>query len=161
MVEAVEQEVNAPDLYALDEAWLDAQGRNLASLIMDRLCPEARARIGEVREERTATTDASGQVVFAAQRTTLGTDSGSLMRLLAESCADTPGYRNARLPVMEMVFRILLANQNQPMATDDILQQLEDWVRPGDGRVLHSNVVERLIASDDFYGIRKVESGAA
>lgn len=158
MVEAIEQEDSSSNLYALDEAWLEAQGRSLATLIDGRLCPEARSQIGQVREVRTPTTDASGQVVFAVTRTSLGVDAASLMRLLADNCAGSPNYRGARLPVMEIIFRILLANQNVPMSTDQIVETLDDWVRPGDGRILHQNVIERLIASDDFYGVRRVET---
>ena len=43
------------------------------------------------------------------------------------------------------------------MTADDIALQLEDWVRPGDGRVLNESVIERLLENDKFYGIRKQE----
>jgi hypothetical protein len=158
MVEAVSQETQAQPRYALDEAWLAARGRALSALVQERLCREARQQIGQVREQRAPSTDASGAVVFTAQRTTVGADTASLMALIAEHCAQHPEYRNPRLPVLEMVFRIFLARRNEPMTADAIAQALEDWVRPGDGRVLNRSVIERLMATDEYYGFRRQEA---
>jgi hypothetical protein len=141
--------------YALDETWLTERGRTLSALILDRMCREAREQVGQVREERAPVADASGQVVFAVRRTEAGQDAAGLMALLAEHCAGHPEFRLARLPVMEVVFRILLANQNRPMSAEEIAQEVEDWVRPGDGRVLNAGVLEKLMLADEYYGIRR------
>ena len=146
-----------PALYAIDEDFLRGRNRDLATLVEARLCPEARAQIGRVIEERAPASEVAGRVVFESRRTTVGDDLDSMMRLIADVCAPLPEFRSPRLPLAEMVFRILLTNQNRPMSADDLLTKLEEWVRPGDGRVITATVLERIIAADEFYGLRKVD----
>jgi hypothetical protein len=55
---------------------------------------------------------------------------------------------------METVFRIFLANSNQPLTSEEIYQQLNKW--RGENLGIDPGKLERLLTKDQFYGLRPV-----
>ena len=64
------------------------------------------------------------------------------------------------MPTLEAIFRIFLANGNQPMTLEQVREQLAEWC-PGGGcqwLLLPQEMVERLVQNDSHYGLRQTEA---
>jgi hypothetical protein len=63
------------------------------------------------------------------------------------------------MPTLEAIFRIFLANANQPMTLEQVREQLAEWC-PGGGcqwLLLPHDMLERLVLNDRHYGLRQTE----
>ena len=70
-------------------------------------------------------------------------------------CAKTPDYITAKLPIMESIFRILLANGNQPLDLEEMSEQLSGR-RGGDTYTASPQLLLRLLSNDRWYGFKQV-----
>ncbi len=152
--ERIQDEVTVSHRFAIDLGWFPDHMRSFVDLAQSRMCESCQAKVGTETEERVPRPDASGKVVFETVRTRYGSDP---FAVIAECCSQKPEYHSSRLPVMEIVFRLFLANRNQPIALEDLTQEVLEWVRPGDGRVINPTVIDRLVLADEYYGIRQIE----
>ena len=67
------------------------------------------------------------------------------------------------MPTLEAIFRIFLANGNQPMPLEHVREQLAEWC-PGGGcqwLLVPIDQLERVIMSDTYYGLRQYTDGLA
>jgi hypothetical protein len=77
------------------------------------------------------------------------------MASVRDCCSRTPGFINDRLPVLESVFRLFLANGNQPLELSELGRQLAE--RRGDIlRRAPQEFLSRLLENDRYYGLRLV-----
>ena len=82
-----------------------------------------------------------------------------LLSIIKDCCSRAPGFIIHRLPILESLFRLFLANNNQPLDLEELGQQLNEW-RGGDAYRTSTEVLSRLLSSDQYYGLRQVqESG--
>ena len=73
-------------------------------------------------------------------------------------CSKESGYLTAETPVIEALFRIFLANGNQPIDLDTIREQLAAYVPPGERpRSYTPELLQRLLETDNRYGLRRFE----
>ena len=74
---------------------------------------------------------------------------------IKDCCAKTPDFITGKTPVMEGIFRILLANGNQPLDVGEMGKQLSE--RRGDNTYTVSpHILTRLLANDRWYGFKQV-----
>jgi hypothetical protein len=71
-------------------------------------------------------------------------------------CSQEPGFISGELPILESVFRLFLANGNEPLDVEELGKQLSkccgsDTYRTSD------EILSRLLESDQYYGLRQVE----
>jgi len=59
------------------------------------------------------------------------------------------------LPVLESIFRLFLANGNQPLELEELGKQLSEW-RDGDTYRTSEEILSRLLLSDQYYGLRQI-----
>lgn len=151
-MDGYEETMKASTKYYIDEGWFRRTRRSLLALAQQRFCPSCRERVGELTQERLPTTDATGRVVFELQTTRYGEKP---FQVIANCCSRSGDYITPETPVMEAIFRIFLANGNQPLDVDQLREKLEEYI------ALYSKphgyapeLLERLIAADDYYGIR-------
>ncbi len=82
-----------------------------------------------------------------------------LLSTIRGCCSQAPGFITQRLPILESVFRLFLANNNHPLDLEELGRQLSEW-RGGDTYRTSAEVLSRLLESDHYYGLRQVqESG--
>lgn len=144
----------APFRYRIDPASYQTQGRSLTLLLQERMCEESRARLGEPVEKRVPVEDTKTRRVKFEKRTTLsGADP---IAEIAECCSKTPAYRDSQLPLKEVLYRLLLAGDNKPKSTQELYEEVVEWVGYGDGRVINPGVLQRLLEHDDYYGFAAV-----
>ena len=74
---------------------------------------------------------------------------------IKDCCSKTPGFINQKQPIMESVFRIFLSNDNQPLNLEELGTQLREF-RSGDTYRTSPEILQRLLNTDRYYGIRQV-----
>ena len=142
--------------YYIDQAWYDANGLSFHDLVQSRMCETCRARAaaGEEEEERHTVYDPkTRRASFEVRRVPFASNP---IKRIREDCSAKKGYIIPDMPTLEAVFRIYLANGNQPMPLSHVREQLVDWCPDGQCRwvLLSDAQLERIVASDAYYGVR-------
>ncbi len=153
-------EVEQPAIpYFVDQAWFDANDLSYHEVVAGRMCDacQARAGAGEVEEERYTDYDAKTRRAF--QRTRQVPFASNPVKRIREDCSAKKGFITPDMPTLEAVFRIYLANGNQPMPLSHVREQLVDWCPDGQCRwlLLSDAQLDRMVANDGFYGLRPFE----
>lgn len=118
-----------PPAYRIDEDWYERNRRSLDDMIAAR---------------------------------TAGATTSKRRRKSVPSMADLAkieGFVNPNLPVREAVFRLLLVYQNKPLDVEQLSQYLTDCgIGIMDARLIQPKALQRILDSDDYYGIARVEA---
>ena len=120
--------------WSIDMDWFEANNRSLTALVRGSLCAKCRKQL-----------DSEGK-------------SSSLDDLLAAirgCCSTEPAYISSELPIMESVFRLFLANGNQPLDLIELGRQLSER-RGVDTYRTSVEILSRLLKNDRYYGLRPV-----
>ena len=117
----------------IDLDWLEHNHRSFLVLAKDCLCPKCRERL-EGGEEKISAAD--------------------LLSNIKDCCSKTPEFIAGRSPVLGSIFRLLLANGNQPLDLEKLGKKLAEW--RGDSHHTSPEVLSRLLESDRYYGLRQV-----
>jgi hypothetical protein len=128
------QDVDAEEIqtrYFVDLNWYKEQGRSFAILAASRLCPISRKKEKSKAE-------------------------ATLMRTIKQCCSKREGFLSSNMPLLEMVFRIFLANGNQPLKLGQIQEQLQQLGDISGTRDLSIPRLKRILDYDQYYGIRPV-----
>ena len=80
-----------------------------------------------------------------------------LLSTIGDCCSKAPDFITSRLPILESIFRLFLANNNQPLDLEELGKQLSEW-RGGDTYYTSVEVLSRLLENDQYYGIRQAQS---
>ncbi len=115
--------------------WYQPNNRSFFTLARGCLCPQCRERL-KVEEGEISTAD--------------------LLSNIRDCCSKAPGFVTGELPILESIFRLFLANGNQPLDLEELGQQLGE-LRGGDAYRTSIEVLSRLLQSDQHYGLRKVK----
>jgi hypothetical protein len=115
--------------------WFLQSGRSFYTLAWGRLCPTHRKQLKAESGE-----PAASDVIAA----------------ISDCCSKTPGFVSSELPIMESIFRLFLANRNQPLDLEELSRQLNEW-RGGDSYRTSPEILSRLLESDQYYGLCQVE----
>jgi hypothetical protein len=117
---------------ALD--WFPQNNRSISALIQGCLCP------GCAKELNT-----KGK----------GSSPDALMSAVKNCCSRTSGFINDRLPIAESIFRLFLANGNQPLDLEELGKKLSE-LRGGDPYRTSPETLSRLLKNDRYYGFQEV-----
>ncbi|TAK32125.1 MAG: hypothetical protein EPO21_15990 [Chloroflexota bacterium] len=147
----VEEEAIEPR-YHISMDWYQSAGRSFGVMAESRMCSQCRSRLGSEVESRVPVLDAKGtRVVFETRLVKYG---ASPIAVIRDCCSKSKGYITANLPLMEIAFRVLLANGNQPMTAEELSQQIEEHVTyAGGSRSVNADALTRVLENDDYYGI--------
>ena len=122
--------------WSIDMDWFEANNRSLAALIRGGLCDKCRKRL-----------DSEGKL----------SSLDDLLTAIRDCCSTEPAYISGGLPIMESVFRLFLANGNQPLDLIELGRQLSER-RGVDTYRTSVEILSRLLKNDRYYGIRPVKS---
>ena len=117
--------------WSIDLDWFQRNNRSLSALAGSCLCSKCQERL-------------KGEVSTADLLTTIG-----------DCCSKTLGFITGELPVLASIFRLFLANGNQPLDLEELGRQLRDW-RGGDTYRTSTEILSRLLKNDQYYGLRQV-----
>ena len=133
-VEEVSAEQEEP-CWSIDIDWFETNNRSLVALVRDSLCEKCRKRL-----------DSEGKL----------NSLDDLLATIRDCCSTEPSFISGELPIMESVFRLFLANGNQPLDLIELGRQLSER-RGVDTYRTSAEILSRLLKNDRYYGIRPVE----
>jgi len=115
----------------IDLDWYRQNNRSFLALAQGCLCPECGERLKE------------GEISAA-----------DLVTTIRDCCSKTPDFITGKVPILEAIFRLFLANGNQPLDLEEMGRQLSDW-RGGETSGTSAQVLSRLLERDQYYGLRQ------
>lgn len=141
--------------YYIDVDWYEQSHLSFPDVAADRMCPECQHRLDEEVEERVPTIDPRTRRATYELRRYKRRDRP--MQRIRDCCSRKTGYIMLELPILEALFRILLANGNQPMPLEHIRDQLREWCPTGRCQwlLIPPESLRRVVDSDQFYGLRR------
>ena len=119
----------------IDLDWFQQNERAFFVLARECLCPKCRERLKADEGEVPAT---------------------ELLSTVRKCCSKEPGFITSNLPIMESVFRLLLAAGNRPIDIEELEKQLSELWGGGVYRV-SAEILSHLLSSDQYYGLSPVE----
>ena len=118
----------------IDLDWLEQNNRSFLALAQGCLCPKCLGRLEK------------GKKQFSP---------ADLLTNIKGCCSKTPEFFVDRPPILESIFRIFLANGNQPLGLEELSKRLAE--RQGDApQRTSTEVLSRLLGNERNYGLRKV-----
>jgi len=114
----------------IDLDWHQQSNRSFFALAQGCLCPKCQERL-------------KGEISAA-----------DLLATIKDCCSKTPNFITGESPILESIFRLFLANGNQPLDLEELGRQLSEW-RSGDTYRTSVEILSRLLASDQYYGLRQ------
>jgi hypothetical protein len=117
----------------IDIDWFTANNRSLSVLLKSLLCVKCLAAIEKPLDE-----SAIKDIIDAIQ-----------------ACySHNPDYISDRLPVLEMVFRLIVMRGNQPTELIIIAEQISKL--HGGSQHMWVELLSQLLANDQFYGFQSI-----
>jgi hypothetical protein len=147
----------AEERYFIDSDWYEQNGLSFNDVMLERMCAQCQRRVGEEVEERYPVLDKkTKKVSYELRRIQYGARPIAVIR---DCCARKSGFISPDMPVLEAIFRMLLANGNQPMPLEHIRDQLREWCPTGRCQwlLLPPETIKRIVENDQFYGLRRHE----
>ena len=135
----VEEDKSAEQLrqrWFIDLDWFLQNNRSFFALARRYLCPTCQERLKAPSEE------------IAANK---------LIGTISDCCSKTPGFIHGELPILEIVFRLFLANKNRSLDLEKLSHQLNEKCG-GDSNRTSPEILSRLLESDQYYGLCPVEN---
>ena len=118
---------------ALD--WFQQNNRSISALIQNYLCPKCAKQLSAEGKEN------SPDVLMATVR---------------DCCSHTPDFIHDRLSILESIFRLFLANGNQPLDLEELGKQLSE-LRGGDPYRTSPEILSRLLKKEWYYGLQEAK----
>jgi hypothetical protein len=118
----------------IDFDWLEQNNRSFFALAQGCLCPKCCERLEKSKKQ------------FSAF---------DLLANIKDCCSQAPEFFTDRLPILESVFRLFLANGNQPLGLEELGKQLAER-RGGASQSLSPEVLAHLLADERYYGLRQL-----
>jgi len=136
MMDMSEEIINeeASPRWFLDIDWYQQNNRSLFTLAQHCLCYNCRERL-ETNESNDSISE--------------------LLAAIENCCSQGPDFITSRLPIMESVFRLILANGNRPLELEELGNQLRERLG-GDTYRTSPEMLSRLLSNDRYYGLRQV-----
>ena len=119
----------------IDLDWYQQNNRSFPALAQNYLCGKCCKKLN-AREKTISETE--------------------LLSTIKDCCAKESGFISGKLPILESVFRLFLANGNEPLNLAELSRQLNRWLG-GDTYRTSPEVLSRLLKDERYYGIRQVQ----
>ena len=145
--------------YFIDEKWFTVHNKSFRAVAQTRMCPSCRKKLGTEVQERVPTVDARGRVVYEMRSVPFASNPLSEIR---KHCSKENGFLTAETPVLEALFRVFLANGNQPIDLESIREQLNAYTSSSDRpRAYNPELLAKMLDSDNSYGLQEFEVASA
>ena len=139
--------------YVIDPQWYEQHGILLEAAVHARRCATCLASDGATRKDARA----KGRVSKGKASAASGWERE--MHELAEDCAPKQDYMTADTPLVEAVFRTILAYQNRPVAFQELVEEIGKRYAVGEmPKDVPALTLERLLAKQQTYGLKQVEA---
>ena len=142
--------------YYIDERWFNDNNKSFRTIAQTRMCTSCRKKLGTEVQERIPTVDNRGRVVYEMRAVPFASNPLSEIR---RHCSKELEYITAETPVVEALFRVFLANGNQPIDLDTVVDQLAEYVPRSSARPngFAPELLQRLLEGENTYGLSRFE----
>jgi hypothetical protein len=123
-----------PAGWFIDLDWLEQNNRSFSVMARGCLCPKCRQRLEK------------GKLPFSP---------ADLIANIRDCCSRAPEFFIDRPPILESIFRIFLANGNQPLSLEELSRRLTER-RGGASQRTSPEVLSHLLRNERYYGLRQV-----
>jgi len=113
--------------------WFQQNNRSISALIQDCLCPKCAKQLSAEGKENPPDV---------------------LLSTIRDCCSHAPDFITDQLPILESIFRLFLANGNQPLELEGLGKQLSE-LRDGDIYRTSPEILLRLLKNDRYYGMQE------
>lgn len=139
--------------YYIDTSWYDQNDHSFRVIAQARLCQSCKKKLGTETQERVPTIDRrTGRVVFELRSVPFADNPMSVIR---SDCSKQRDFITTETPVTEAIFRIFLANSNQPMEVQRLREELSNYISLSERPHNYApELLERIIRADTYYGLR-------
>lgn len=120
--------------WSIDMEWFEKNNRSLPDLARRGLCSKCVEKLAK-KKKKAETPD--------------------ILAAIKDCCGKTPEFVTGKMPLLESIFRIMLANGNEPMNDQEISKQLGERRGIG-GYPVSPASLDRLLSNDKWYGFKKV-----
>lgn len=128
----------------------DAPGSGRYHISLERLAQLNRSAAHLIADRLTRACPSHG-------KSALGLDPNSLIGEIQEFHADTGDFIRPDLPIQEILFRILLAQGNEPMRLSELHRELtERWSSALRPISIDQERLRRVLRADTYYGFAEV-----
>lgn len=115
--------------------WLKENRRSFSALAQRSICDKCRKKLKAVKGEIPA---------------------DKLIASLKSCCSKEKGYVRGELPIMENIFRLVMAGGNEPISLTELGEQLRKNGSGTPGKT-SPEILHRLLTKDRFYGLAQVQ----
>lgn len=141
--------------YFIDLQWYDQRELVFSTVAQARLCSSCATKLGTFVEERYPVIDPkTKRVTFEFRRMRYAANPLPIIR---DCCSRARDYISADTPLLEAIFRVFLANGNQPMSLPALREHLLTYLP--EMAALRSDypaeLLEKMIRADTRYGLRE------
>jgi hypothetical protein len=126
--------------FHIDYGWWEKQGIHFSAEIRTHLCPEHQVVFGEHLDAE--------QIDWIDKKTGRVTKVDGPQHVLQVHCSQQPGYVNENLSLVDAVFRVFLANGNEPLTASELGEIVG---RPAE-KILHTLAGIRV-----YKGVRPIQ----
>ncbi|MCK4471988.1 MAG: hypothetical protein KAW49_09410 [Anaerolineae bacterium] len=140
-----------PDLetkFHIDFDWWERKGRDLRVYLQSHLCPECKVIYTNHR--------GSAEVDWIDPDTAEVTRVDALWQSLRTHCSQRPDFITEHTPLTDAVFRVFLANGNQPLSATELHEILGRRLRSEGFRRTPKTILRTLGGRRVYKGIRPV-----
>lgn len=116
---------------ALD--WFPQNNRSISASVQGYLCPKCAKQLSAKGKENAPDT---------------------LMATVQDCCSHAPDFITSQSPILDSVFRLFLANGNQPLELEELGNQLSE-LRGGDPYRTSPAILFRILKNDQYYGLQE------
>ena len=116
----------------IDLEWYEQNNRSFLDLTQRILCTKCTEKFGKKKKKATQS---------------------DILTAIKDCCSKSSEYITSKMPLLESIFRIILANGIEPMSTEEIGKQLSEW--RGDIYSVSTQSLTRLLSNDRWYGFRQ------
>jgi len=136
MMEQSEEKITeeAGTRWFIDINWYQQNNRSFFALAQHCLCYSCREKL-ENKEKNDSESE--------------------LLTAIGGCCSQDPEFINSRLPILESVFRLFLANGNRSLGLEELSSQLRERLG-GDSYRTSPEILPRLLRNDRHYGLSQV-----
>ncbi len=128
--------------FHIDFAWWQAHSRDWRVYMHRLLCPEHQAQFAEWDNSTIDWVDPETAEIHQVD---------GVQYVLMTHCAHQPEFLEARVPLVDAIFRVLVAHGNKPMTPIELAEELHRPIQP-------QTILRTLSGRRDYLGIRPVEN---